>query len=122
MKDSATLRQALEAGDLKHDDIVALIGRVEDLEDEIAGLNHKLTLGQSWVRTHYRARQRAEKELLTCVRKTVRDSAKMARRWPKMFLRQVLEGKRKPTKEEMALALLVAGNIEQQILKQVEEV
>jgi len=119
--DIPALRQALEAGDLKHAQVEALVDRVEQQATEIADRDRKLGLAQTWVRSYYRAKQKAEAELLRSVRSVARDSAKLARRWPKHELAKTLPGGQKPTKEQVQLARTVANGIATHILNQVKE-
>ena len=119
--DYPTLRQALEAGDLKHAQVEALVDRVEQQATEIADLERKMTLAITWTRAHYNGKRKAEKELLDSVRKTVRDSAALARHWPKHELAKTLPGGQKPTKEQVQLARTVANGIATHILNQIKE-
>ena len=114
----ATLRHALEAGDLQHGQILELLELAEGQATEIASLEKQVQLALTWTRAHYNGKRKAEKELLTCVKQVVRDSAKLARRWPKNELANILSAK--PTKEQQQLAHQVAGGIELYILKQIE--
>ena len=115
------LRQAHEAGDLKHADVEALITQNEEQAATIADLEHKLSLAQTWVRTHYKARQKAEQVLARNVAQTIRECAKLARRWPKGHLGDFFPGNKKPDKRAQKLAHLVANGIATRIEQELEE-
>ena len=114
------LRQALEAGDLQHEQIEELLTTAEEQATMIAALEKRAELGQIWARAHYKGKEKAEKALLESVRRVARDSARLARRWPKHELAKVLPRGQKPTKEQKALAILVAGGIATHIENQVK--
>ena len=81
------LRQALEAGDLKHEQILELLAMAEQQAGTMADLNRRLDLAVTWARTHDRAREKAEKALAANVSQAIRGCAKIAQRWPKEHLR-----------------------------------
>jgi len=119
--DFPTLRRALEAGDLKHEQITELLDTVEQQEAEIADLEHKVTMSLTWTRSYYKAKSKAEKALLESVRRVARDSAALARRWPKHELARALPGGQKPTKEQRNIANMTANGIATHIMNQVKE-
>jgi len=119
--DITALRQALEAGDLKHAQVEALVDRVEQQATEIADLDHRVTMALTWTRSYYKAKSKAEKALLESVRRVARDSAALARRWPKHELVKFVPAGQKPTKEQVKLARTVANGIATHILNQVKE-
>jgi len=115
------LRQALEADDLKHAQVVELLDTVEQQTTEIADLNRRLDLAVHWTRAHYNGKVKSDKALLESVRRVARDSAMLARRWPKHELAKTLPGGQKPTKEQVQLARTVANGIATHILNQIKE-
>ena len=118
--DLPALRQALEAGELKHEEILELLEMAEQQAAEIESLERRADLGQTWARAHYKGKEKAEKALLHSVRRVARDSAKLARRWPKHELAKTIPGGKKPTKEQVHLARAVANGIATHIENQVK--
>ncbi len=118
--DFPALRQALEAGDLTHEQIEELLTTAEEQATMIAALEKRADLSQTWARAHYKGKEKAEKALLESVRRVARDSARLARRWPKHELAKTIPGGKKPTKEQVRLARTVANGIATHIENQVK--
>ena len=114
------LRQALEAGDLKHTQILELLDTAEQQAAEIASLEERVELALAWTRSHYNGKQRAEQALARNVAQAIRGCAKIARKWPKQYLRDFYPGKEKPTKDQARLANLVASSIATRIEQELE--
>jgi hypothetical protein len=119
--DIPALRQAVEAGDLQHEQIAELLDTVEQQATEIADLNRRLDLAIHWTRAHYNGKRKADQALLDSVRRVARDSAALARRWPKHELARALPGGQKPTKEQRNIANMTANGIATHIMNQVKE-
>ena len=114
------LRQALEAGDLKHEQILELLATAEEQAGTITDLERRLDLAVTWARSHNRAREKAEKALATNVGTAIRGCAKIAQRWPKQHLRDFYPGNEKPDKQAQKLAHLVANGIATRIEEELE--
>ena len=119
--DIPALRQAHEAGDLQHKQIAELLDTIEQQAAEIAELNRRLDLAIHWTRAHYNGKRKADQALLDSVRRVARDSAALARRWPKHELARALPGGQKPTKEQRNIANMTANGIATHIMNQVKE-
>lgn len=118
--DFPALRQALEAGELTRQQIAELLTAAEEQATMIAALEKRAQMATTWARAHYNGKKKAEKALLESVKRVARDSAALARRWPKHELAKMVVGG-KPTKDQQYIARVTANNIAQHILNQVEE-
>lgn len=118
--DLSAIRKALEAGDLKHEEIEELLTLTENQQATITELEKRADLNQTWARTHYRGRQKAEEVLASNVAQAIRECAKLARTWPKQHLQDFFPGNEKPDKGQRKLAALVANGIATRIEQELE--